>query len=70
MPSITYQNVENFEWREKILLRALYFDENGELVVRRYDPSTGQEKSEITRSVASVVQDFFNEVLERFFGIK
>ena len=67
--SRNFKVISDYDWSTMISLRSLYFIADGQLIQRVYESDVYDEEID-NPSISKVVEEFFNEVLERVVGLK
>lgn len=62
--------IEQFDWADRIQLRAFYFNPLNDLVITKYNPVERKVTEAVNPHLTEVVETFFDEVLTRVLGIK
>ena len=65
----SYTRLSDLGWAKAIRIRELYFNPDGEFVVRCYNLQTGQEIDKKGGTIAEAVQWFFDDILKHHFGL-
>lgn len=65
----SFRLVNQFDWSEKVTLRSLYIRSNGNLVKRTYDSDEWDHETD-NPNLPETVKMFFDEILERFIGLR
>lgn len=64
-----YVRLSDLPWTKKLRIRDLYFNANGEFVVRWFNPQTDQETELKGHTIAEAVQWFFDDILKNVFEL-
>ena len=61
--------IERFTWADRIQLRAFYFNQSNDLVIRKYNRSTKTINEAINLNLYKVAETFFDDVLANVLGV-
>jgi len=64
-----YVRLSDLTWAKKIRIRELYFNTQGEFIVRWFDAQRNQEAELKGHTIAEAVQWFFDDVLKNVFEL-
>ena len=64
-----YVRLSDLAWAKKIRVRELYFNAEGEFVIRWFNAQTSQEHELKKHTIAEAVQWFFDDVLKNVFEL-
>jgi Fic family protein len=65
-----YVRLSDLNWADRIRIRELYFNRDGEFVIRYYNPDLHQEVEKKNASISEAVQWFFDDVLRNVFHLQ
>lgn len=64
-----YVRLSDLDWSNRIRLRELYFNTEGEFIIRQHIRETNSEKELKGHQIAEAVQWFFDDVLKNVFSL-
>ncbi|HYS54675.1 MAG TPA: Fic family protein [Thermoanaerobaculia bacterium] len=65
-----YTRLSEVPWGEKVRVREVYFNEQGEFVQRYFNRDTKQEAERKGATISEAVQQFFEDVLQNIFHLR